>query len=225
MGRERGGFPNCGQQQSLGARGYAGSFWTPKLLSKAPLDRPSPHLPWAAVPVVKSVVFPRAGLYSGCIISLSPQTLPSDWPLFYLPPALSHRSEGLPFISNKGTWGGSSLSRHPTQNPHSILGTHQPHVGDALDVGGTVGNASVSLAVEAVTPAVLASRAWASGGRPALPFRLRALPSVLASTRLLCVLSGDTAVPSDATQRLRASSQDAFCLVCRTFKTENRANI
>lgn len=42
---------------------------------------------------------------------------------------------------------------------------------------------------------------------------------------LFSVAFSDPTVISDATQRLQASSQKAFCLVCRTFKVENGANI
>lgn len=42
---------------------------------------------------------------------------------------------------------------------------------------------------------------------------------------LFPVAFSDPTVISDATQRLQASSQKAFCFVCRTFKVENGANI
>lgn len=51
-------------------------------------------------------------------------------------------------ISEKGTQRGSSLSWCLVQNLHSVFGTLQPSVGDALDFGREVGDASVSPGME-----------------------------------------------------------------------------
>lgn len=142
--------------------------------------------------------------------------------LFCLPHAFSHRPRGLSFTSSKGLWGGSSLFVVSCAKlALKIWDTPAEH-GGALDFRGTVGNDSGSLGGEGVVQAVLCLHSRASDEQPVssppLGFALHYSPHWTFS----CSTSG-TAVTADATQRLQAGSQDAFCLVCRTFKTEKGA--